>query len=63
MGKKRGEYKKYLYDLNIEMPKSTHYKKIKTFLKNKINFFSSKSRKNFFFFDIIIFVVVFFITL
>jgi hypothetical protein len=27
MGKKRGEYKKYLYDSNMEMPKSTHYKK------------------------------------
>jgi len=31
MGKKRGEYKKYLYDSNMAMPKSTHYKKIKTF--------------------------------
>ena len=30
MGKKRGEYKKYLYDSNMVMPKSTHYKKIKT---------------------------------
>ena len=37
MGKKRGEYKKYLYDLNIEMPKSTHYKKIKTFYQKPPN--------------------------
>lgn len=37
MGKKRGEYKKYLYDSNIEMPKSTHYKKIKTFHQKPSN--------------------------
>ena len=37
MGKKRGEYKKYLYDSNIEMPKSTHYKKNKTFHKKPSN--------------------------
>jgi hypothetical protein len=37
MGKKRSEYKKYLYDSNIEMLKSTHYKKIKTFHQKPSN--------------------------
>jgi len=37
MGKKRGEYIKYIHDSNIEMLKSTHYKKIKTFHQKPSN--------------------------
>jgi hypothetical protein len=37
MGKKRGEYIKYIHDSNIEMLKSTHYKKIKTFHQKPCN--------------------------